>query len=217
MTDDDRQLRYAPLGSVLRLATPCSLVPGILAFVHSTYGHPGVARTTELTQRKYRLTSLKSDVRDYVLSCGCRRFKKSTSQRVATLPARFPQSWEVLEMDIHDMGATSEGGNKHLLVIVDSRASKFLFTYPLPNKTAENVTNKLLELLPTFGIPLSLRSDPGTEFTGEVVQHLCKWLSVTIDYGPTEHPRAQGAVETLGGWIHENPRGTLQELASAMG
>ena len=105
------------------------------------------------------------------------------------------------------MGARSEAGNKHLFVIVD-RASKFLFAYPLPNKTAENVAKKLLELLQTFGIPLSLRSDPGTEFTAEVVQHLCKWLNVTIDYDPTDRPRAQGAVERLGGWIQE----TLVEL-----
>ena len=76
-------------------------------------------------------------------------------------------------MDIHNMGARSEAGNKYLLVAVD-RASKFLFAYPLPNKTAENVAKKLLELLLTFGTPLSLRSDPGTEFTAEVVQNLCK-------------------------------------------
>ena len=101
-------------------------------------------------------------------------------------------------MDIHDMGASSEAGNKHLLVIVD-RTSKLLFAYPLPNKTAENVAKKLRELLSTCGIPLSLRSDPGTEFTAEVVQHLYKWLNVTIDYGPTDHPRAEGAVERLGG------------------
>ena len=86
----------------------------------------------------------------------------------------------------------------HLLVVVD-RASKFLLAYPLPNKIAENVAKILLELLLTFGRPLSLRNDPGTDFTAEVVQHLCKRLDVTIDYGPSKHPRAQGAVERLGG------------------
>ena len=100
------------------------------------------------------------------------------------------------------MGARSEAGNKHLLVIVD-RASKFMFAYPLPNKTAELVAKKNLELLLIFGIPLSLRSDPGTEFTEDVVQHLCKWLNVTIDYDSSDHPMAQGAVERLGGWIYE--------------
>ena len=125
------------------------------------------------------------------------------------LPARFLKSLEVLKMDIDDMGARSEAGNKHLLVIVDT-VNKFLFAYPLPNKTAENVAKKLLELLLMSGIPLSLRSDSGTEFTAEVVQHLCKWLNVTIDYSPTDHLRAQGVVERLGGWIHE----TLVELCN---
>ena len=105
-------------------------------------------------------------------------------------------------MDIHDMGARSEPGNKHRHDIVDI-ASKLLLAYPLPNKTAENVAKKLLELLLTFGMPPSLRSDPGTKFIAEVVQHLSKWLNVTIDSGPTDHPRAQGAVERLGGWIYE--------------
>ena len=123
------------------------------------------------------------------------------------LLAPFLKPWEVLEMDIHDMGARSEAGNQHLLVIVD-RGRKFLFAYPLPNNTAENIAKKLLELLLKFGIPLSLRSNPGTEFTAEVVQHRCKWFNVAIDYGPTDHPRAQEAVERLGGWIHE----TLVEL-----
>ena len=87
VTDDDGLLWYAPPGSILRLAIPRSLVPTVLAFVHTTYGHPGVARTTELTQGKYHWTSLKSDVRNYVLSC----LKRSTSQRITMLPARFPK------------------------------------------------------------------------------------------------------------------------------
>ena len=96
------------------------------------------------------------------------------------------------------------------------RAIKFLFAYPLPNKIAENAAKKRLELLLTFGIPLSLRSDPGTEFTAEVVQHHYRWLNMTLDYGPKYHPRALEAVERLGGVDPRNTRGTLQELASAI-
>ena len=50
----------------------------------------------------------------------------------------------------------------------------------------------------TFGLPLDFRSDPGSELTAEVMQHLCKWLNVTIAYGPADHPHAQGTVERLG-------------------
>ena len=62
VTDDDGHIWYIPPGSILRLVIPRSLVPGILAFVHTTYNHPGVARSIELAQRKYHWTSLKSDV-----------------------------------------------------------------------------------------------------------------------------------------------------------
>ena len=74
---------------------------------------------------------------------------------------------------------------------------------PTGHPRAQGAVERLGRMLLLFGIPLSLLNDPGTEFTVEVVQHLCKWLNVTIDYGPTDHPRAQGAVERLGGWIHE--------------
>ena len=80
---------------------------------------------------------------------------------------------------------------EHLLVIMD-RASEFMFAYPLPNKTTENVAKKPLKFLLTFWISLSLCGDLGTEFTAEVVHHLCKWLNVT----PTMTlPKTQGLKE----------------------
>ena len=201
VADDNRLLWYAPSGFFLGLAIPRSLVPGILALFHTTYGYRGVARTTELVQRNSHWTSLKRDVQDYVLACGCQRIKRSTSQRVAMLPARFLKFWDVLKIDIQDMGATPKAGDKYLLVVVD-RASKFLFAHSIPNKTAENVAKTLLEFLLIFGIPLSLRNDPGTELTADIAQDLRKLLNMTIDYGPLDHPRAQETVESLGGWIH---------------
>ena len=130
LANDEGLFWYAPPGSILLLAIPRFLASGILALVHTTYGPPGVARTTELVQSDYNRISLKSEVREYVLSYGCRRILRSTSQRVAILPARFLKLWEVLEIDIHDMRARSGVGNKNLLVEVD-RVSKFLFADPL--------------------------------------------------------------------------------------
>ena len=164
---------------------PASWYPAFYTCPHHL--NPGVSRTTELVQRKCHWTLFKSDVLDYVLFCGCRKVKRSTSQRVAMLPARFLKPWEVFEVDIYDIGARSEAGNKYLLVVVD-RVSELLFAYALPNKTAGSMAKKVLELLLTFGIPLSLHSDSSTEFTTEVVQDLSKWLNVTIDYGPLDYP-----------------------------
>jgi len=210
LLDDEGLLWYAPKGEDPKLVIPRVMVPGVLALVHSTFGHPGVARTTLLVQGKYNWPTLVRDVREYVLSCGCRRRKRANSQRIAMMPARFLRPWEVLEMDIQDLKQESQDGNRYLLVVVD-RASKFLFAYPLPSKDAVGVSRKLLELLLTFGVPLSIRSDAGGEFTAQVVKHLCQWLRVSIDYGPSNHPRAQGAVERVGGWLQE----VLSELCKS--
>eukprot|EP00752_Nemacystus_decipiens_P011522 g10231.t1 len=100
------------------------------------------------------------------------------------------------------MKVKSENGNQYLLVVVD-RDSKFLAAFPLPNKDALSVSRKLLGLLLTFGLPLSIRADLGSVNTAQVMQHLCSWLKVSLDYGPVNHPRAQGAVERMGGWLQE--------------
>ena len=111
-------------------------------------------------------------------------------------------------MDIHDMGARSEAGNKHLLVIVD-RASKFLFAYTLPNNTAENTAKKLIELLLNYGIyiPVSTQRPRHGVHPGSCPT-LLQIAQRDDRHGPTDHPRAQGAVERLGGWIYE----TLMKL-----
>ena len=114
------------------------------------------------------------------------------------IPARLLEPWEVLEMDTQDMKTTSGKGNRYLLVVVD-RASKLLTVFPLPTKEATGVSRELLGLLLTFGLPLSIRCDPGDEFVADVMQRLCRWLRVSLDHGPTNHPQAQGAVERLGG------------------
>ena len=44
--DDDGLLWVAPVEKIPRLAVLQSLVPGIMALAHSTYGRPGTARTT---------------------------------------------------------------------------------------------------------------------------------------------------------------------------
>ena len=80
--------------------------------------------------------------------------------------ARILRPWEVLEVDIQDLKQESLSGDRYLLVVVDT-ASKLLFAYLLRSKEAVGVSRKLLELLLTFGVPLSMRSDTAGEFAAQ--------------------------------------------------
>lgn len=84
------------------MAVPRELIPRVLALVHGTFGHPGVARTEILIERKYRPT-LKDDTREYVLSCKHRRRKRPWNKQIAMLPAGLLHPWEVLEMNLQHM------------------------------------------------------------------------------------------------------------------
>ena len=82
-------------------------------------------------------------------------------------------------------------------MVVD-RATNFLSAFPSPTKESGGVSKKLLELILIFGLPLSIRCDPGTEFTSEIMGRLCRWLNMSLDFGPANHPRGQGSVERMG-------------------
>ena len=105
-------------------------------------------------------------------------------------------------MDVQDMKVTSDQDNRYLVVVI-AEASKFLTALPLPTEEAVGVSRKLLSLLLTFGLPFSIRCDPGGELVADVTEHLCRWLRVSLDHAPTNHPRPQGGVERLGGWLQE--------------
>ena len=100
------------------------------------------------------------DAREYVLSCGCRRRKRSGSEKLAMLRARFMELWEVREVDLQKFPKTSEADNEYVLLVVDN-ASKFPFAYPLPSEDAHRVTRPVLDLSLTFGVPSFIRADGG--------------------------------------------------------
>ncbi|CAM9802818.1 unnamed protein product, partial [Sphacelaria rigidula] len=127
---ENNLLWYTSLKEPAKLAIPRSIVPGLLAWVHTMHGHAGVMRTTAVVNARYEWPGLCADTRKYVLSCECRRRKRTNSHTLALRPARFLRAWEVLEMDISDMKQVSASGNWYLLIIVN-RATKFLFATPL--------------------------------------------------------------------------------------
>ena len=139
---DDRELIWYSTNETIKpiLEIPRTLVPELLALIHHLHGHPGVASTLALTREHFYWLTLIRDVREYVLSCGCRRRKRSNSQQLTLLSARAVEPWEVLEVDLLRIGTTSLAGNKYILLAVD-KASKFPFAFPTPTKRAEESRN----------------------------------------------------------------------------
>ena len=200
--DDDEVARYTDEQGKKLPAIPESMIADVLALVHTPHGHAGVEASLVLVRDHFHWPTVIRDTRQYVLSCGCRRRKRPNSRRIALLPGRPLEPWDELQMDILKIDTPSLFGNKYILLVVD-RASKFPFGFPLETKHAVGVARVLTELCLTFGVPRAIRYDGGREFGAEEVTRLCRWLHADIVFGPADHPRGEGAVERLRGWLQE--------------
>ena len=84
---------------------------------------------------------------------------------------------------------------KYLLVLVDT-FSGWVEAFPTTNKRAQTVSDLLLqEIIPQFGVPASLQSDNGPEFTSQVSQILSKALDIPWCFYIPYHPQSSGKVE----------------------
>ena len=97
---------------------------------------------------------------------------------------------------------------KYLLVLVDT-FSGWVEAFPTTNKKAHTVAQILLkEIIPKFGLPSSLQSDNGLEFTSKVTQQLVQFLQIPWKIHIPCCPQSSGKVERMNRIIKE----TLSKL-----
>lgn len=84
-----------------------ALVSDLISLVHTMHSHPGVASTLVLLRKRFHWLTRTRDVREYVFSCGCRRRKRSTSQRIVMLPGHITHPCAMLEIDLIRVGVAS--------------------------------------------------------------------------------------------------------------
>ncbi|XP_034630793.1 uncharacterized protein LOC117879629 [Trachemys scripta elegans] len=74
--------------------------------------------------------------------------------------------------------------------------SNWVEAFPCRKADARTVVKLLLkDFVPRFGIPVSISSDRGTHFTGQIVKELCAALQIQHNLHCPHHPLSAGAVE----------------------
>ena len=92
---------------------------------------------------------------------------------------------------------------RYLLVLVDT-FSGWVEAFPSTNKRAHTVARIfLIEIIPRFGLPSSLQSDNGPEFTSKVTQQLVQFLQIPWKFHIPYHPQSSGKVERMNRIIKE--------------
>ena len=160
-------------------------------------GHPGIERTRSMIRDKFVWPSLRADVSRWARGClHCQRAKvgRNTIPPIHefTVPNR---RFSHVHVDITMMPESN--GHHYLLTMID-RFSRWPAAVPLKDITTESVINALAHgWISSFGIPETITTDRGSQFTSEVWAQLLQTWGIRHSMTTAYHPEANGLVERL--------------------
>ena len=162
-------------------------------------GHLGVNRTTKLLEKDYWWPTLRSDVLQYVKTCGdCQRNKGSTQRAFGTpIPLTVPSAqWEQISMDFITHLPKTRSGYTAIYVVV-CRLTKMVHFIPTHDTASAEDTAKLFRdrVFCLHGMPKGIVSDRDSKFTGAFWQELHQLLGVKLHMSTANHPQTDGQTD----------------------
>lgn len=172
----------------------------VLSLAHESPfgGHFGVRKTLTKITRHFYWPHVRRDVVAFCRSChACQVAGKSGHPLPAAplnpLPVVEEPFSEVLIDCVGPLHKTRKG-NEYLLTVLDM-ATRFPEAFPLRNIKAQTIVDHLMQFFSRVGLPRSIQSDRGSNFTSGVFQEVMFQLGVTQKTSSAYHPQSQGAIE----------------------
>lgn len=183
---------YQSAGVLLRgdrIVIPKSLRQRVLELGHE--GHPGIVVMKRRLRQKVWWPGLDSEVEQLVKRCKECLLVSSAGPPEPLVRTKMPDKpWVHIAIDF--MGPLPSGHN--LLVMVDY-FSRFVEVAIMKEITAKLTVQALHECFCRYGIPESIKSDNGPQFTSDVLQEFCKEYGIELRKTTPYWPQANGEVE----------------------
>ena len=158
-------------------------------------GHPGVERTRKAICSKVVWPSIREDVSKWAREClHCQRSKvvRHVTPPIGTFEVPNKR-FEHCNIDIVTMPVSN--GYHYLLTAVD-RFSRWPIAVPMTDMTAASVLDAFsYGWIQHYGIPASVTTDRGVQFTSEIFKQLVKAWGINSHLTAPYHPEANGLVE----------------------
>jgi transposase InsO family protein len=143
-----------------------------------------------------------ADATKIVRTCeGCQFYARQThlpAQALQTIPITWP--FAVWGLDLVGPLQKALGGYTHLLVAID-KFSKWIKVRPLNSIRSEQAVAFFTNIIHRFGVPNSIITDNGTQFTGRKFLDFCEDHHIRVDWAAVAHPMTNGQVERANGMI----------------
>lgn len=170
--------------------------------------HQGTKKTHALIKKFAIWNNMRQEVHDFVSQCSkCQMRKDPAAYRITEplQPLEVPsRPWQRVHTDIIGPLPLTLQGNKYIIVFVDA-FSKFTIAEPLPDQKALTVAEIFTDrFIARFGLPETLVTDQGTNYTSDAFRNLLRQFSITHRTSTPYHHQSNGQVERA--------NRTLQEL-----
>ena len=146
------------------------------------------------------------DTSRWVKKClACAKRKTSQPHHGLMHIRLYQKPWETIGIDLFGpFPETRVTKYKYVMTVVDF-FTHYLVVVPIQNKSDQTVATALFTHVPgVHSCPSKLMSDRGTEFLNQVVNHLCKMLSVKKIYTSAYRPQAYGATERVHRFLNDS-------------
>ena len=191
---------------VKQVVVPQCLRNKVLKLAHESImaGHLAAKKTADRILQAFYWPRLFEDVTHFCRSCDkCQRSTPKGSVRPVPL-SKMPlidTPFNRVAVDlIGPIVPASDRGNRYILTVVDY-CTRYPEAIALKNIDTEQVAEALVEIFCRTGVPMEMLSDRGTQFTSQLMQEVCRLLSVRQLMTTPYHPQCNGLVEKFNGTL----------------
>ena len=172
-----------------RVVIPKSLRNRALSLLHE--GHWGITKMKQMARRYIAWPSITRDIRKLVKTCNpCCQAMKAPDQEYR----EWPQTSECLQRIHLDFAGPFLG--KMFMVTVDAHSKyPFVSVMDVGNTTSKSVISALREIFCIEGLPVTIVTDGGPQFTSKEFGNFCSSLAVSHVVSPSFHPASNGEAE----------------------
>ena len=161
-------------------------------------GHLGIKKTYHRILPYFYWPGLKKDVISHCKTCHTCQVVGKPNQVIPVanlqpIPA-IQEAFAHIIVDCVGPLPRTKTGHQYILTIMCS-ATRYPEAIPLRNITAEKVSDCLTEFFTRYGLPKSIQTDRGSNFTSKLFSQVLKTLGVQHHMSTAYHPESQGALE----------------------
>ena len=171
-----------------RIIIPQTLQKRVLGMLHK--GHPGITRMKIIAREHVYWSGIDRDIENWTRSCSsCQQAAKSPIKHTLCSWPQETKPWSRIHIDY-----AGPLHGKMYLVVVDA-FSKWPEIIEMTNSTTSSTINALQRIFAQFGLPETIVSDNGTQFTSTIFQEYCTENTIKHVKSPPFHPQSNGQAE----------------------